>query len=208
MNTPPLPPVIQSRTRRSWLWLVLLVILLPLIPLGGLALGVASYFRLSSDTRALRNELTRASGAEWRKQIALSIGDSTLGVARAASLFIKGIDGDAQTALRAVHGVEVGIYELDSTSQSPDRAAMLNAADQAMSSRGWERVVGVLDGKQMVGVFLPAKMTSAKRVKCCIAVLVDRKLIVVSAKADLQPLVELVKKQTDWQANFASLARR
>ena len=85
---------------------------------------------------------------------------------------------------------------------------MLNAADKAMNSRGWERVVGVIDNEQMVAVFLPAKITSANRMKCCVAVLDDRKLIVVSAKADLQPLVELAKSQSDWHAKFPSLARR
>ncbi|HEX5221637.1 MAG TPA: hypothetical protein VFZ59_18880 [Verrucomicrobiae bacterium] len=207
MNTPPLPPVIRLRANRQWLWLILAIILLPLIPLGGLALGVASYFHLSSDTRALRNELTRASGAEWQKQIGLNIGDTTLGLARGASLFID-LDSEAQAALRTVRGVEVGIYELDSTSKAPDCAAMLNAADKAMSKRGWERVVGVISGKQMVGVFLPAKITSANRTKCCVAVLDDRKLIVVSAQADLQPLVELVQSQSDWRAKFPPLARR
>ena len=207
MNTPLVPPVIKPRAKRGWLWLILIIILLPLIPLGGLALGVASYFHLSSDTRALRNELTRASGTEWRKQIGLNIGDTTLGLARGALLFVKA-DRDAQTALRAVRGVEVSIYELDSKSKAPDCAAMLNAADKAMSNHGWERVVGVIDGDQMVGVFLPAKITSANRMKCCVAVLDDRKLIVVSAKADLQPLVELVKSQSDWATKFPSLARR
>ena len=206
MNPPPLPPVIRPRASRRWLWLILVIILLPLIPLGGLALGVASYFRLSSDTRALRNELTRASGAEWRKQIGLNIGDTTLGLARGASLFID-LDRDAQTALRAVRGAEVGLYELASTSKSPDRAAMLNAADKAMSRRGWERVVGVLDGDQMVGVFLPAKITS-DRMKCCVAVLDGRRLIVVSAEGDLQPLMELARNKSDWHAKFPSFAIR
>jgi hypothetical protein len=208
VNTLPLSPVIQPQPDRRWLWLILAIILLPLIPLGGLALGVASYFRLSSDTRALRNELTQASGVKWQKQIGLNIGDNTLGVARGALLFIKGIDRGAQAALRAVRGVEVGIYELDSTSKAPDRAAMLNAADKAMSNRGWERVVGVLDGEQMVGVFLPAKITSANQMKCCVVVLEDRKLIVVSAKADLAPLVEFVKSQSDWHINLPALASR
>ena len=206
MNTPPVPPVIKPPAKRGWLWLILVIILIPLIPLGGLALGVASYFRLGSDTRALRNELTRASGTEWRKQIGLNIGDTTLGVARGALPFIKGIDRDAQSALRAVHGVEVGIYELDSTSKTPDRAAMLNAADKAMSRRGWERVVGVLDGDDMVSVFLPAKITPANQMKCCVAVLDDRKLIIVSARGDLKPLLEFARNKSDWHAKFPSLA--
>ena len=207
MNTTPVPPVIKPPARRGWLWLILAIILLPLIPLGGLALGVASYFHLSSDTRALRNELTRASGTEWRKQIGLNIGDTTLGIARGALLFVKA-DREAQTALRAVRGVEVGIYEMTSRSKAPDPAVMLNAADKAMSNRGWERVVAVVDNEQMVAVFLPAKITSANRMKCCVAVLDDRRLIVVSAKADLQPLVEFAKSQSDWPVKFPSLARR
>jgi len=208
MNPPPVPLAIKPPAKRQWLWLILVIILLPLIPLGGLALGVASYFRLSSDTRALRNELTRASGTEWRKQIGLNIGDTTLGMARGTLWFIKGIDRDVQMALRAVHGVEVGIYELDSASKAPDPAAMLNAADKAMNNRGWERVVGVLDNGQMVCVFVPAKISSANQMKCCVAVLEDRKLIVVSAKADPRPLVELARNKSDWPAKFPALAKR
>jgi len=207
MNPPPAPPLIHPPAKRRWLWLILAIILLPLIPLGGLALGVASYFHLSSDTRALRNELTRASGTEWRKQIGLNIGDTTLGVARGALLFIN-VDRDAQTVLRAVHGVEVSIYELASTSNAPDRAAMLNAADKAMSSRGWERVVGVLDGDDMVSVFLPAKITSASQTKCCVTVLDGRRLVVVSARADLQPLLECLRNKSDWHIKINSLASR
>ncbi len=52
-----------------------------------LAAGVISYFRLSSDTRMLRSELTRASGAEWRQQIGLNVGSVTLGLVRAGLSF-------------------------------------------------------------------------------------------------------------------------
>lgn len=208
MEQPAIPPLIHPPAERRWLWVVVLVvILIPLVALGGLAFGVTSYFRLSSDTRALRNELTKASGTEWRKQIGLNIGDTTLGLARGVLLFTK-VEPEVKTALGAVHGVEVGIYELDSTSKAPDRTAMLNAADKAMSRRGWERVVGVLDGDQMVGVFVPVKITSANRLKCCVAVLDGRKLIVVSASADPQPLLEFVRNQPDWREGIRSLASR
>ena len=178
-----------------------------MIPLGGLALGVASYFHLSSDTRALRNELTRASGAEWRKQIGLNIGNMTLGVVRGGVLFTK-LDPEAKTALQAVRGVEVGVYELDSTSIPPDRAAMLNAADKAMSSRGWERVVGVLDGDDMVGVFMPTKIASPSQMKCCVVVLDGKQLVLVSARVNPQPLVELIQNKSDWRTKIHSLASR
>jgi hypothetical protein len=131
----------------------------------------------------------------------------TLGVARGVLLFTQ-LDRDAQTALRAVHGVEVGIYELNATSSAPDRAAMLDAADQAMNSRGWERVVAVLDGDDMIGVFLPTKMTAANRMKCCVVVLDGRQLVVVSARADLGPVLECLRNKSDWRAKLPSLASR
>ena len=34
---------------------------------------------------------------------------------------------------------------------------MLVAADSAMTARGWERVVGVMDGRDLVAVYLPEK---------------------------------------------------
>lgn len=78
MQTSPAPPVIRPPSSRRWLWMGLALVLIPLLTLGGLALGVASYFRLSSDTRALRSELMRASGAEWRQRIGLNVGGTTL----------------------------------------------------------------------------------------------------------------------------------
>lgn len=210
MNPPTPPPPIPSRAHRGWLWFGLAVILIPLIPLGGLALGVASYFHLSSDTRALRNELTRTSGAKWRQQMALNIGSMTLGAVRGGLAFAK-LDPKAQEVLRAVRGVEgveVGVYELTSESSAPDRAAMLAVAENVMSARGWERAVGVLDRDQMVGVFLPAAISSMSRMKCCVVVANDRQLVVVSARADLKPLLEFLRTQTDWDAKLHSLASR
>jgi hypothetical protein len=183
------------------------LVLIPLVALGGLAVGVASYFHLSSDARALRSELTRARGAEWRQQIGLNIGGVTLGVVRAGLSFVP-IDSEARAALRTVRGVEVGIYELASGSKRPDRAAMLGVADGVMSARGWERVVSVLDGEQLVGVYLPAEMTSARRMKCCVMVLDGRQMVVVSARADLEPLMECLRNQTGLHAEVRSLASR
>jgi hypothetical protein len=182
-------------------------VLIPLLTLGGLALGVASYFHLSSDTRALRSELTRASGAEWQQQIGLSVGNVTLGLVR-AGLSWTPIEPEARAALRTVRGVEVGVYELAAGTERPDRTAMLAAADSVMNARGWERVVGVLDGGQLVGVYLPAEMGSPQRVKACVVVLDGKQLVVVSARANLEPLLECLRRQHDWHAEVRSLASR
>lgn len=207
MQTSPAPPVIRPPSSRRWLWMGLALVLIPLLTLGGLALGVASYFRLSSDTRALRSELMRASGAEWRQRIGLNVGSTTLGLVR-AGLSCTQIKPEALAAFRAVRSFEVGIYELASRVDDPNRTALLAAADGVMNARGWERVVGVLDGRQMVGVYLPAELGSPRRVKACVVVLDDRQMVVVSAQGNLEPLVECLRQHHDWQAKVRSLASR
>jgi len=144
------PPVISSarpRARRLWLWGALAALVL--LPFVVLAAGVASYFHLSSDTKALRNSLMRSASVQWRPQIVLNVGNGTLSAVRAGLSFVE-LDAEARAALRAIRGAEVGIYQLASGEKSPDRAAMLAAADAAMNARGWDRVVGVLDGQDLV----------------------------------------------------------
>jgi len=185
----------------------LVLALIPFVGLTVLALGVVSYLHQSSDTRALRKELTHASGASWREQIGLNIGNATFCVARAGLSFVD-MDAETRAALRTVRGVEVGIYELASGSKCPDRAAMLTGADEVMTSRGWERVVGVLEDDQMVGVYLPTDLKSLRSINACVVVLDGQQMVVVSARADLGPLVECLKNKPEWRAGLRSLASR
>jgi hypothetical protein len=170
-------------------------------------LGVLSYFHLSSDTRAVRNEMTRASGVEWRQQIGFNIGSLTLSAARVGLSFVP-LEPEARAALRSVRGVEVGIYEQVAGLEQTDREAMLGVADRVLSARGWERVIGVLEGKSMVGVYVPAKMTPASRMKACVVVLERRQMVVVSARANLEPLLECLRDNPKWRAEVRSLASR
>ena len=208
MNPTPPPPVIRQATRRRWLWIGLIVVLLiPLVTAGTIALGVASYFRLSSDTRAMRDGVMKASGVEWRKNIGLNIGGGTLGAVRTGLAFIP-IEPEAQAALKAVRGVEVGIYEPTSATKSPDGAAMLAVADKVLSARGWERVVGVLEGEDLVSVFVPAEDFSTGKVKCCVLVFDGRQMVMVSARIDAEALLECVRNQSVLRAKLQSLADR
>jgi hypothetical protein len=203
MNLDPAPPIIQPRARRRWLWVGLLLLLLPLIVLGGIALGVASYFQLSSDTSALRNGLMKASGVEWRQQLGLNIGRGTFGAVR-TGLSLVPLEPEVRAAVQAARGVEVGIYELASGSTSPDRAAMLAAADQVLSARGWERLVGVLDGDELVSVYVPGETISMHNVKCCVFVFDGRQMVVVSARVDVEPLRQCLRNKSDLRAKVRS----
>ena len=207
MNLPPAPPLIRPPARRQWICVGLAVLLFPIFALGVIALGVASYFHLSSDTRALRNGLLKASGVEWRQHIGLNIGSTTLGVVRAGLAFAP-LDAKARAAVQALRGVEVGIYQLTPGTKPPDRAAMLAVADTVLNARGWERVVGVMEGDELVSVYVPGETISAHHVKCCVVVFDGRQLVVVSARADAAPLRECLRNQSDLPAKMRSLAAR
>ena len=206
MNSSSDPSPDRPSAWRALFWIGL-SLLAPFVVVGGMILGVASYFHLSSDTRALRNGLMEASGVEWRQQIGLNIGRFTFGAVRAGLSFVT-LDPEARAAVQAVRGAEVGIYELVSERSHPDGAAMLAVADKVLNDRGWERVVGVLDGEELVSVYLPAKTISARRVKCCVVVFDGQRMVMVRATANLEPLLECLRNQTDIRANLRSLASR
>ena len=207
MNLPPALPLIRPPARRQWFWVGLAVLLFPLVALGVLVAGVASYLHLSSDTRALRNELMKASGVAWRQHIGLNIGSVTLGVVRAGLCFAP-LDAKARAAVQAVRGVEVGIYELPPGTKPPDHTAMLAVADTVLNARGWERVVGVLEGEELLSVYVPGEAISARQMKCCVLVFDGRQMVVACATANVESLLECLRNQTDLRAKVRSLAAR
>jgi hypothetical protein len=202
MNPPSSPPATGRSARRLWLWGLLATPLLLLLLLGA---GVASFFHLGSDARVLRNELIESSGVEWRQQIALNAGYLTLGVVRAGLSFVK-LEPGARAAVQSVRSAGVGVYQLAAGTPPPDRAAMLAAADSAMSARGWERVVGVMDGGKLVAIYLAGEKVSVHHLKCCVVVFDGGKMVLVSVQGNLEPLVKYALAQpglgamTKWPA--------
>lgn len=201
---PSSPPVTRRSARRFWLWGLLAT---PLLLLVLLVAGVASCFRLGSDARALRNGLIKSSGVEWRQQIALNAGRLTLGAVRAGLSCVK-LDPGARAALQSVRNAGVGVYQLPSGTPPPDRAAMLAAADSAMTARGWERVVGVMDGKDLVAVYLPEKNIPVHCLKCSVMVFDGEEMVLVSAQGNLEPLLKYAFAQPDLCAQARRLAQR
>jgi hypothetical protein len=201
MNPSSPPPATRRSARRLWVWGLLATPLLLLLLLGA---GVASFFHLGSDVRALRNELIRSSGVEWRQLIALNAGYLTLGAGRAA-LFCVPLPPAARAAVQSVQTAGVGVYQLPDGTPPPDRAAMLAAADSAMTARGWERVVGVIDGRDLVTVYVPKKV-SGHRLKCCVMVFDGKEMVLVSAQGNPEPLLNYalaqpgLGSQTRWRA--------
>ena len=158
--------------------------------------GVASVFRLRSDTRALRDVALESLGGTCEKKIALHVGGLTTALARAASSFFA-IPPEARAALEAVRRADVGVYKVQRHQSPAVRATILAAADQAMQTRGWTRVVGVLEKRDLVAVYLPSGSFSSQRMKCCVLVLDNPNLVIASAQGNAEPLLELVRAHLD-----------
>ena len=196
--------MVRPPAKRLWLRVMLVaLLLLPIV----IALEVVNCFHLSSDTRALRNSLIKSSGVAWRQRIALHAGGLTLSAVRAGLSFVH-LDAGARAALQSVRGAEMGVCQLPSGAKQPDRAALLAAADAAMTARGWDRAVGVMDGQDLVAVYLPGKTTSVRWMKCCLMAFDGQEMVVVSARANLEPLLKYALAQPDVADKLRSLARR
>ena len=192
------PPValstMFSATKRRWLRVGLVVLLLLVVGLGALALGVASLFRLSSDARAVQSDWARATGCEGRKQVGVSLGSITLAAAR-AGLSLGRLEPEARAAVRAVRSVELGVWERSSASQHPGGLALLAAADKVLRSRGWERVVAVQDGQQTFGVYWSARSGIGNRMESFVVVLNRRHMVLAHVQADLRPLLQCLQNR-------------
>jgi hypothetical protein len=77
---------------------------------------------------------------------------------------------------------------------------MLAAADSAMTVRGWERVIRVIDGHNLVAVYVPGKNISAHHLKCCVLVLNGKEMVLVSVQGNPEPLLRYAFDQANLHA--------
>jgi hypothetical protein len=163
--------------------------------------GLTGCLRVGSDAAALRNSLTQSTANEWDKKIEIGVGQCILFVAR-AGLSRVDMPVEARTALSAVRSAEVGVYERHARGRSLDYAAMLSAADTAMSGRGWDRFVTVCNSRQLVAVYVPEKARSTRDVQVCLAVVSEGELVLASARSNLEPLMAMASSHLragqDW----------
>jgi hypothetical protein len=199
-GVPPILAAIPSSrppSRLRWVYFVLLsILLLPVLCI----VGIASYFHLSSSTEALRSAFMESAPGEWHKRFAVNVGYLTVGLARFGSTFFH-LPPEARAALQAVDGGEVGVYEVKESMSRPDYAGILRTADKSMRRRGWERIVGVAQGSQFVAVYAPSDVRRTE-MSCCVAVLDDQNLVVVSARGNISPLLDLAQEHLHEKGPF------
>ena len=192
---PKYPPVIRGSHSHGVLRVLACLLLVGVVLLGAAVAGVASYFRLSSDTAALRDAVRSSATSQWRTVINCNLGSLTFLLAR-MGLSCVSLPPEARAGLASVRACEVGVYECAELSPA-GRPALLARADQAMTRRGWERMVGVLDRGELVAVYLPRDVSSPRNFKVCILVVAEHQVVVASARANLEPLISHLLERSD-----------
>jgi hypothetical protein len=182
----------QKASLRKWLLRIFLgSFLLALATPVAIAVAV---LHVSADTRALRNAVIEGDGANWKKQVEANIGFLPLSVARMVLPFTPA-PPEALQAFSAIRSVEVSVHELRDS--EPDRARILSDADKQMRKRGLDRVVAVLDGKTAVAVYATAESGGGSKVKVSVLVVEGRQMVVVTGRANLEPVMELAMSKAN-----------
>jgi hypothetical protein len=193
--------------RRLLLWMLAVMLLTPLLVVGGLALIVVRSLHVGPEVAALRDSVAPGISAGWHKQVEVNIGRLPLLLAR-AGLHYAPVEAEARLALRAAKGAEVLVYDRTAGDVAADRAETLRKADEVMTFRGWYRSVGVMQGNQLVAVYVPRSLDSAHEVTACVLVVDPQKVVIASARTDLEPLLELVRSRPEWHEHLHLVAAR
>lgn len=205
---PPIPPPRATAPRRNSPWIVgilgvvLLTATLPML----VALGVWSCIRVGGDARALRITALRASGHHWDRQVEVSAGPVLLGLARLGIGFAP-VQRDARLAFDAIRRAEVAVFKSRGGGATDAGTPVLLAADATMTRRGWERLVGVINDEATVAVYVPRGKRSGETLEACVLVLNDEHLVVVSARTELMPLLELAERHRTGEGPLFALDR-
>ena len=117
-----------------------------------LSLTATGCFRVSSETRALRDAALESGFEDAEEKIEIGVGFFTVTLAKLATKYIE-LPPEARTALRSLRNAECAVYEVQSARGS--LSSVLAEADRVMEDRGWERLVGVIQSDQLVAVYVP-----------------------------------------------------
>jgi hypothetical protein len=184
---------------------VVLLVVLSVMVAG--VIGVTGFFRLSSETAALRHCVTKSLAGHYNKKIAVSVGAVTMGLARIGGRLVH-MPPEAHAALESIQQAEVGVYKLERNPSALNWSAIFSRADQEMVGRGWERIIGLANEHELVAIYVPGKGLASHRVKCCLVVIQGQELIVASAKGNPEALVDLARSRLAHSSFREQLALR
>jgi hypothetical protein len=185
------PAGVTPRKRRQvWPWIVGLF-LAPIVAVG--AMGV-NLVHLNSDAARLRDQIMAAAGGGWQTRVQLNLNPVVVGAVRGGLSCVRDLPDEARRALRVVRSASVGVFE-QKREAAVRRGDFWRAADETMARRGWTRVVGVVDRREVVLIYVPDGSGRAKPSRVCLAVCNGRQLVVVAAAIRADALSDLVGRE-------------
>jgi hypothetical protein len=162
--------------------------------LATLAVTAARLFSAEADTRALDAAVLEAAGADRPANLQVRVGPVLITLARLVVALVPEVPEEARLALRAVRSAEVSLHQLAPSHGRLDRVSLLSRADAALAGRGLERVAGVVDGGQVVAVYVRTGSTRARDLSVAVLMLDGDQLITVRARADVEALAGLARR--------------
>lgn len=186
-------PATRRRFRKRWVAYGLLGVMA-----GGLAvvtLLVAWTFWPGGDVQSVQRALGSAGDRPASTRIGFRVGWPVLMPARCIASLARA-DEEVLDALRTLRRAEICIRENATPMEKKDWRDAFGAADRALQSRGLDRVVGVSDRDECVGVYVPNDLEPAREIRMTVFVVNRTQTVMVSAVCSTPDLVRLVGRQT------------
>jgi hypothetical protein len=161
--------------------------------LAGTVAGVALWRSLSSsgDTSTLHDPVLNALGISRTSEVQVTLPAWGLTLARAGSS-VADLGTEVQTALGTVQNARIGVYKL---ARRPNRSEVLNwihSVDTTLDTAVWKRTLTVLEGAQMVSIYLADSGEEDTRfLEALILVQDQQELVIVSARGRTEALLNL-----------------
>jgi hypothetical protein len=171
---------------RRWPWILLSLLAVATLFLGTLVLS----FMPGREIRVLSRAVMASAPGEWDRQLAIGIGRLPTGLAKAALVWVD-LPPEARAALKAFQSADVAIYQRQESSSGISSATPLTAAADQLARQGWETLVRVQEGDQQVHFFTRAPGFLESQLRLCGLILHGDQLVVISATADVEPLIDL-----------------
>lgn len=147
----------------------------------------------------LRPVVAETESGRWVEKVEVAVKGRFFPVV-GLGMRLTSVDPRIARLVRGASEVAVRVYERRPAPLAvkpgglPTGRLLLDTVSERLVGLEWERVVGVMDGDQTVAVFLPAGWDGLGDVTCCVLVRGARELVMVSARMDPRPLIELARE--------------
>ncbi|MGE3310185.1 MAG: hypothetical protein AB7O66_09470 [Limisphaerales bacterium] len=185
-----------TRSRSPWRWFFLAFGILAAIAVFAIVSLILS-FRMGGEARSIRKAVFAATPGEWKRDFEFGVGRLPAFLARAGFQFADSklnLPPEAAAGIAAFRSADVGIYRRRGSSADLEatRTALGNV-DDLMEARDWDSIVSVQEGSQSVRVFVPNSLSDPSDTRACVVVIERDQMVIVSARANLEPLLEIVR---------------